>query len=128
MQFWAEDSADLTAGDLSNIIATGEKIPDNKVIAFYGFFDLTPNPDLTAIRLRRGSDVLDFWEVEHCYTDEPYGGMCFKIEGGTLKPYAVVYVQNDPIAIDMNFKTAADKFVGMYALMGERYGEQISKT
>jgi len=129
MEFWAEDSADLTAGDLSSILTSGEKVPDNKVIVIYGFFDLTPNPDLTAIRLKRGSDVLDFWEVEHCYVKEPYGGMCFEINtAGQLVPYTVTYVQNDPIDIQMNFKTSADKYVGLYALIGERYGEQISKT
>jgi len=129
MEFWAEDSADITAGDLSAILTAGEKVPDNKCIAIFGFFDLTPNPDLTGIRLKRGSDVLDFWEVEHCYVGDEPGGMCFTYEPGTgLVPYAVIYVQNDPISIEMNFKTSADKFVGLYALIAERYGEQISKT
>jgi len=128
MEFWAEDSSDLTAGDLSAVLTANEKVPDNKVIAVFGFYDKTPDPDLTGIRLKRGSDTLDFWEVEHCYIGDEPGGMCFKIDKGQFVPYAIVWVQNDPISIEMNFKSAADKFVGLYALIGERYGEQISKT
>ena len=137
MQFWAEDAADLTANTLSSVLAAGEKVPDNKVVGIYGFFDLTPGgSDLTSIRLKRGSDVLDFWQVEHCYAyTEEIGGMTFRVtdfnpvsRSYEYKPYAVIYGQNDSIDIEMCFKTASDKFVGLFALIGERYGDTISKA
>jgi|Deesub1362A_J573_1020465.scaffolds.fasta_scaffold00652_32 hypothetical protein len=132
-EFWAEDSSDITAGDLSSILTAGETVPDNKVIGFFGFFDLTPGgSDLTAIRFKRGdSGVLDFWEVEQCYAySDEIGGMAFRYdpEDGTYKPYAIIYGQNDKIEIEMNFKTSADKFVGLFALIGEKVGETIAAS
>lgn len=128
---WGQDANDLTNYTFSSILATGEKVPDNKVIVFFGFTDLTSNPDLIAIRFRRGSDILDVWEVEHCYkSSEEVGGMTFTTDAaGNLVPYCVSYVQNDPIDIQMVFKDGSvDKQVVLLALIGERYGENISKT
>ena len=128
---WGQDANDLTNYKFSSILATGEKVPDNKVIVFFGFTDLTPNPDLIAIRFRRGSDILDVWEVEHCYkSSEEVGGMTFTTDAaGNLVSYCVSYVQNDPIDIQMVFKDGSvDKQVVLLALIGERYGENISKT
>lgn len=129
-EFWGQDSADITPNRFSSVIATGEKVPDNKVIVFYGFTDLTPNPDLVAIKFVRGSDTLDIWEVEHCYkSTEEVGGLAFTTDvAGNLVPYCVAYVQNDPIDIQMIFKSASDKNVVLLALIGERYGEHISKS
>ena len=120
MQHWAEDAADLVAGDLSSILAAGETVPDNKFVGIFGFFDLTPNPDLVAIRLRRGSDTLDFWQTEQCYV---YADM----PGGLIRG-VIIYDQSDPIDIQMNFKTAVDKFVGLFSYIAERFGERISKA
>lgn len=123
MEYWAEDAADMTGNDLSTVIrgeATGNKVPDHKAMAFFGFFDLSSVPDLVAVRFNRGSDTLDFWEVEQCYAySEEYGGM---IQG------AIIYEANDPQTIQMNFKVSADKFVGLNAFIAERYGETISKA
>lgn len=129
-EFWGQDSADIAANQFSSVIATGEKVPDNKVVVFYGFTDLTPNPDLVAIKFVRGSDTLDIWEVEHCYkSTEEVGGLAFTTDvAGNLVPYCVAYVQNDPIDIQMIFKSASDKNVVLLALIGERYGEHISKS
>lgn len=129
-EFWGQDSADITPNRFSSVIATGEKVPDNKVVVFYGFTDLTPNPDLVAIKFVRGSDTLDIWEVEHCYkSTEEVGGLAFTTDvAGNLVPYCVAYVQNDPIDIQMIFKSASDKNVVLLALIGERYGEHISKS
>lgn len=129
-EFWGQDSADITPNHFSSVIATGEKVPDNKVVVFYGFTDLTPNPDLVAIKFVRGSDTLDIWEVEHCYkSTEEVGGLAFTTDvAGNLVPYCVAYVQNDPIDIQMIFKSASDKNVVLLALIGERYGEHISKS
>lgn len=118
MEHWAEDSADLTGGDLSSIINANEKVDDNKVFVFFGFKDFSIDKDLTAIQFKRGSDTLAFWGTEHCYGKED-GGMVFEI---------LVYEQNDPIDIKMNFRSgAADKNVVLLALVGEKYGEQLSK-
>jgi hypothetical protein len=129
-EFWGQDSANIAANQFSSVIATGEKVPDNKVVVFYGFTDLTPNPDLVAIKFVRGSDTLDIWEVEHCYkSTEEVGGLAFTTDvAGNLVPYCVAYVQNDPIDIQMIFKSASDKNVVLLALIGERYGEHISKS
>lgn len=119
-EFWAEDAADLVAGDLSAILVAGETIPDNKFVGVFGFFDLTPNPDLTGVRLLRGSDTLDFWQTEQCYV---YSEM----PGGLIRG-VIIYDQSDPVSWEMNFKTATDKFVGFFSYIAERFGEQISKA
>lgn len=120
-QFWGQDANDLTDNTLSSILASGEKVPDGKFIGFFGFVDLTPNPDLVAIRFKRGADILDFWHVEHCYAyPDKKGGM---IKG------VIIYDQNDPIDIEMEFKDGSvDKYVVLLAYIAERYGETITKT
>jgi len=119
-EFWGIDSTEITAYDLSQVIKgyDGGNVKNKNVIGVFGFFDNTATPDLTAIRLKRGSDTLDFWETEQCYANtNEFGGM---IDG------VIIWEEQDPFAIDMNFKTAADKLVGLYALVAERYGEHIS--
>jgi len=120
-QYWAQDANDLTDNTLSSILASGEKVPDNKYIAFYGFIDLTANPDLVAIRFKRGSDTLDFWYVEHCYAyPDKKGGMIYG---------AILYDEKDPIDIEMEFKDGSvDKNVVILGYIAERYGETITKT
>jgi len=120
-QYWAQDANDLTDNTLSSILASGEKVPDNKYIAFYGFVDLTANPDLVAIRFKRGSDTLDFWYVEHCYAyPDKKGGMIYG---------AILYDEKDPIDIEMEFKDGSvDKNVVILGYIAERYGETITKT
>jgi hypothetical protein len=122
-EFWSETAADLTANDLSLVLqgeSTGNKVPDHKAMAFYGFFDLSPVPDLVAMRFRRGSDTLDWWECEQCYA--------YPQEVGGMVNAAIIYEANDPQLIDMNFKAAANRYVGLNALIAERYGEIISKA
>ena len=120
-QYWAQDANDLTDNTLSSILASGEKVPDNKYISFYGFIDLTANPDLVAIRFKRGSDTLDFWYVEHCYAyPDKKGGMIYG---------AILYDEKDPIDIEMEFKDGSvDKNVVILGYIAERYGETITKT
>ena len=119
-EHWLIDASAFTAGDFSNILATGEKVDDNKMLAFFGFYDLSPVPELTAIRFKRGSDVLDIWEVEQSYVyGEKPGGMTKDI---------IIYGQNDPIAIELNVTGGStDLRVGFFAYIAERYGEQVSK-
>ena len=70
---FTQDSADLTAGDLSAVIAANEVINDETLIGIYGFVDLTPAPDMTMMQFLKGSEVKDIWETEHCYAQAPYG-------------------------------------------------------
>lgn len=118
-EHWLIDASAFTAGDLSSILASGTKCPDNKMIGIFGFFDLSPIPELTAIRFKRGSDVLDFWEVEQCYVYQDLPG------GMTWEP--VIYEQNDPMDIQMNVTGGStDLRIGLYAYIAERYGEQVT--
>jgi hypothetical protein len=118
-QHWAQDAADLTDNTLSSVLASGERIPDNKFVAIFGFVDLTPNPDLVKMRFKRGQEVLDVWYVEHVYAwKEVVGGV---IEG------AIFYDEKDPIDIQMEFKDGSvDKYVALLALIAEPSGETVT--
>lgn len=119
-QHWAQDANDLTDNSLSSILASGEKVPDDKIIIFYGFYDRTPNPDLVSLQFKRGETVMGFWHTQHCYvrTDEIPGGMAKE---------PVIYYPNDPIDVRMCFVDGTvDKEVGMYALIAEKRGEIIA--
>jgi len=122
-QFWGQDAADLTANDLSSWMKAGSKVPDRKNWGIYGFLDLTPTPDLTAISLEKGMEVKDLWQVEHCYGKAPYGGISIGRDG---KVRIAVWNQNDPIDVRMCFKSSADKFVVLFALVAEEVGERIT--
>ncbi len=118
-QFWGQDANDLTSNQLSSILASGERVDDNKFIAFFGFVDLTANPDLVKIRFKRGQQVLDLWYVEHVYAWK-------EVIGGVI-PGAIFYDEKDPIDIQMEFKDGSvDKYVALFALIAEPAGEQIA--
>jgi len=118
-EHWLIDAGDLTAGDLSSILISTQKCPDNKMIGIFGFFDLSPLPELTAMRFKRGPDVLDFWETEQCYVYEDVpGGMTW---------FPIIYGQNDAMDIEINVTGGAtDLHLGLYAYIAERYGEQVT--
>jgi len=123
-QEWAQDANDLTDRTLSSVLASGETVPDEKVIGVYGFIDLTPNPDLVMLRFKKGSEVKDIWQVEHCYGKEPYGGINVD-ENGNLK--LIVWQPNDPIDWEMCFKDGSvDKYVRLFALIAEKVGERVT--
>lgn len=117
---WLHDQTKFTAGDLSAIATGTTAVPDSKIWVFFGFTDLSASPELSAIRFRRGSDDLDFWEVEQCYAyPNEVGGM---IKG------AIVYEQNDPITVQFNVTGGAtDLNIPLLAYVIERYGERITK-
>jgi len=120
---WEENSTIVTAAFTpAAILVTGSTVPDSKCVAIYGFFDKTPNPDLLQIALKRGSDTLDLYHTEHCYV--------YPEEVGGLTRSVTVYDQNDSIQFEMTFKTAATsaapKFVGLYALIAEKYGVNLT--
>jgi len=120
-QNWAEDSTALTGGDLKNVFATGEKVPDNKFIGIFGLFDKTPNPDLIGASLKDGAGRKEFWQPEHLYAYPTTG----TVIGYTHRP--VFFDENVPIEFHMNVKTAKDEFVGLRAYIAERWGEIISE-
>jgi hypothetical protein len=120
---WTEASADLTAGDLSSVIATGETINDDTVLAIYGFVDLTPSPDMTMAAFYKGSEVKDIWEVEHCYAQAPYGGINMDENGNVV---VLVWGPKDPFNIKQNHKSAANKNVVYLGFVVEKLGKRIT--
>lgn len=122
-QFWGQDAADLTPNDLSSWMKADSKVPDDACWGIYGFLDLTPSPDLTAISLKKGAEVKDLWQVEHCYGEAPYGGISVGRNGEVR---LATWGHDDPIDIQMCFKTSADKAVVLFALVGERLGKRIT--
>lgn len=119
-EFWGEDAADLTANTLSSIFTADLPIPDDKIVVIYGFWDRTAAPDLIMVRFKRGQEVLDVWNVEGSYVQP------FEVNGFTNEPQ--IYEDDDVIDVQMAFKTAADKLVGLYAYTVERAGVNISQT
>lgn len=121
---WKADAADLTAGDLSSIIASGEKVNDDTVIVVYGFVDLSPSAELTMIALKSGNEYKDIWEVEHCYGEAPYGGINVDENGNVL---VAVWEPNDPIDVQLNVTGAStDLPVVFLGFVVERVGEHIT--
>lgn len=120
---WTEDSADITAGDLSSVLASGEQVNENTVIGVFGFMDLTPNPDLTMIQLLNGSEKLISDQVEHCYAERPYGGIFVDEKGDVV---VALWGPKDFIDWKMNFKTSADKNVILLGFTVETKGKNIT--
>ena len=123
MENWAQDATDVnTSKDLKSVIAgagtTARAVKNKAVLGCFGFFDNSANPALTAIRFKRGSNTLDFWEVEQCYAGIRNGGM---ING------VLMWEENDPLTIDMNHMFEGDYFVGLHMIVAERYDEVVSK-
>ena len=117
-QNWLIDSADLTAGDLSNVLVSGETVPDQKIIGVYGFFDRSPNPNVIGLAGASGSGRVDFWQPEHCYAYPNVAGL-------TERP--MFFVQNNQIKLEVNAKAARDIPLGFRALIIERWGDVISQ-
>ena len=122
-EWWGQDSSDITANQLSSILYSGESVPDEKLVAVYGFVDLTPNPDLYMLRFKRGEEVKDVWQVEHCYAKEPFGGINVDDHG---RVRLIVWYPKDPIDWQMAFKSSSDKRVVLYALVAESKGKVIT--
>ncbi|KKW12561.1 MAG: hypothetical protein UY48_C0011G0008 [Candidatus Gottesmanbacteria bacterium GW2011_GWB1_49_7] len=123
MENWAQDATDVNPSrDLKSVIAgagtTARAVKNKAVIGCFGFFDNSPNPALTAIRFKRGSNTLDFWQVEQCYAGLRNGGM---ING------VLIWEENDPMTIDMNHNWEGDYFVGLNMIVAERYDEVVSR-
>jgi len=120
-QGWAQDAADLTAFELSNVIhgdAAAEKgqVAANKVMGFYGFADRTVFPDLTHMGLGSGAGLMLFTHVEHCYAYQ------LPVTEGYFD-WPVVFSQNDKVEWHLAFKNATiDKNVILHGLILEHWG------
>ena len=121
---WLIDAGDLTAGDLSSVIATGEKVNDDTVIGIYGFVDLSAAAELTMVALKKGNEYKDIWEVEHCYGEPPYGGINVDENGQVM---VAIWKPNDPIDIQLNVTGGStDLPIVFLGFVVEKVGEHIT--
>jgi hypothetical protein len=120
---WTEASADLTAGDLSSVVVSGQVINDETLLGIYGFTDLTPAPDMTMMGFYKGSEVKDIWEVEHCYANAPYGGINVDENGNAV---VLIWEPKDPFNVKQNHKSAANKNVVWLGFVVEKLGKRIT--
>jgi len=129
-QFWAQDANDLTNYTLSSVLASGETIPDNKTVVFYGIYDNTANPDCTGVRFKKGTSTLFYSNVTHLYAyDNPVGFFVEMDETGEVYGVQLLYKNNDKIDLQLRFKDGSvDKEVGFYALIAERPAEVVNKA
>jgi hypothetical protein len=118
---WAQDAGDKTTRTLSNTIDSAFTIPDQKYIGIYGFFDLTPTPDLISMGFSNGSGYKDFWHVEHCYV----GDVTTPAMGISRRP--VYFKQNETMKWYLANKDGTlDTNTGLRALIVEKAGEVIA--
>jgi hypothetical protein len=136
-----QDSSNITAGDLSHMLVSGETIPSQKAVAIYGFIDLTPEPDrdLVALQFKRGnSDVVGFFPTQHCYVgDLPNGGVFGEprpvfsgqmISDVKFTPYIMLWEEEEKITMRGIWGTSTDKMVIILGFISEKIGENISPT
>ena len=119
-QNWAQDATVFTAGDLKNVIASGEEVPDQKFIGIYGLTDKSSNPKTIGLDFSDGAGRKDFWQPEHLYAYRGSAPM-----GITQRP--IYFDQNTQVKVGINVKEAVDQFVVLRAYICEKWGETISK-
>lgn len=118
------DSADMTAGDLKNVLGTyinSGKVRDRAYIGIYGMYDKSTNPCVIGVDFSDGSARKDFWQPEHVYAYH---------EGivSALTDRPIYFKQNTPIKLGLDVKVARDLHFGIRALIAEPWGTVISKT
>ena len=106
-QEWLIDSSVVTAGDLINVLASGETVNDDTAIVFYGVANLGGDRDWIAVRFQKGAKILTYWNLEHLYAYND------KVLGYSAD--FAVYGPNDVIKIDMQSRS------GISAVAGEDY-------
>lgn len=130
---WIEDSADLTADQLSSIFTTGEELNDDTLLIVYGMFDMVPNPvedagantgempgrgSLSSIQFIRGASDIDIWGSEHVYGYNDIVAFSDRV---------VTYDEQENIDLKMNFTDDNnDKYVGLRAYLFEKAGEHMT--
>lgn len=129
---WAFDAGDLTADDLSSILAATEQINDGAYVGFYGFYDnagegaeltgaaTTPvaHGAITAVEFIRGSSTLDFWKTGHLYGYDAVMG---------ISDRPVIFSENEKIDLKVcSTEDSEDKFAGFRGYICEPVGEAIS--
>jgi len=113
--------ANITAHEFGNLLGTGgRRIPNNKAIGIYGFWDAGAVRDLTGIRFRDGSSKLQVFQPEHCYAYQNQ-----MIQGFFARP--VYYEEKEVAKIEVRHRVAGDKYVGFHGLIAERWGDTVSK-
>jgi hypothetical protein len=103
-QEWLIDSSAVTAGDLINVLATGETVNDDTAIVFYGFANLGGDRDCNAIRFQKGAKILTYWNLEHLYAYND------KVLGYSLD--FASYGPNETIKIEMQLRAGASAVAG----------------
>lgn len=119
-QNWAQDSSVYTAGDLSNVMASGETVDKQKFVGIYGFYDLTSVPNALCMSWDDNGGRKDFWHVEHIYAYHTGG-----VAGITMRP--VYYDQEDVFIWNIAVKVAKDTFIAPLGFIWELWGTTLSE-
>ena len=134
MPWNALDAGDLTAGDLSSILTSGETINNRTYIGFFGWYDRAPLGTnlagaanqmgslgtISHIRFKKGGSVMDHWGTRQCYA-YGFSGVC----GLTDRP--VIYSEKDKIDVQVvAVEASLDKLVGLRAFVCEPHGHNIA--
>ena len=118
------DSANLTAGDLINVLGTyinSGKVRDRAYIGFFGMYDRSVNPNVIGVDFSDGSGRKDFWQPEHVYAY--HNGI---VSALTDRP--IYFKQNMPLKMGLNARVKKDTYFGVRVLIAEPWGTVISKT
>lgn len=117
---WGQDAADLTVDVFSSILAAAETMAKNRALVVFGFIDLSSVPMLSALKFERGPDLLDLWEVEHCY------GFPQEANGG-LSESMLRWGPEEQIKFEANFKSGDfDQHVVLFTMIAETFGDTTS--
>jgi hypothetical protein len=119
----------VTVGTPANIIDTtsdnpdGGQVPDRKFICFYGYWDRDVSPSVFSWVFKNGQNVVDIWApLDECYAKPDKG--C-----GAMTTRPIIYGPKDLMKIYGTWaEKEADKDMGFYALIAEKYGENITRS
>ena len=93
MQEWLVDTTEVTAGDLADLLTTGETVNDDTAIVFYGVANLGGDKDWIAIQFLKGAKTLTYWNLEHihAYTDKVLG---YSMDFASYGPNETIIIKN----------------------------------
>jgi len=136
--FWGQSATDQTAGNLSSVITAGEKVNKGQFLGIFGFFDLSPVPQLltgsgfttagsmpsdsncSMMKFKRGGSDLVIYQTEHCYAYEEVMGIFDE---------PLIYVENEKIQWQTCFGDGTEaKYLGLRTIMCERDGDVFSPS
>lgn len=137
MQYWAEDAADITAGDWCDILTAGEEVDAHTWVGVYGAVDCAPTPmhkqglekhattvsaaplgALSRIALRKGGSVTkDVWDFSPMYGFVNTWGCA-----SGISPQPVIFNAGEKITPQMAFTMADyDQHVALRGLVCDRW-------